>query len=343
MSAHDSERLVARFQATGALPTPATVFWCDGKPPAATLPIADIATWAPRIDFAWVGHDLTPVRRFLARGRVDFLQGEGWPPEAVQELRRHRYECFVVEAEELRFWGSPTDRPLLAIHERFVRALLHPDCPFLDWGTLLAQHGIRPKGVVHVGAHEGQEYEEYRRLGCEPIAFIEANPAVFQRLAARLGGEPGVYLVQGAIAEDWGETVLHLTSWDQSSSLLPLALHREVYPDITETGQIAVATRPLDSLFGVELPPMAAFNLLNIDVQGAEQKVLQGATAFLPHVAALNLEVNYAEMYAGCPLIDDLDELLARQGLERVAVTTPFHRTWGDAFYVRNPAPPLPV
>ncbi|MFQ3679704.1 MAG: FkbM family methyltransferase, partial [Pseudanabaenaceae cyanobacterium] len=237
----------------------------------------------------------------------------------------------------------PSCGPMVAIHERFVRALFNPAAPFLDLGALLQQEGIVPRGVVHVGAHEGQEYAEYRRLGCEPIAFIEANPEVFQRLQARLGGEPGVYLVQGAIAEDWGEGVLHLTSWDQSSSLLPLARHREVYPEITETGQIVVPTRPLDSLFGRELPPMTAFNLLNIDVQGAEHKVLRGGTALLPHIAALHLEVNYAEMYAGCPLIDDLDAWLARQGLERVAVTTPFHRTWGDALYIRRETCTLPT
>ncbi|NJK61057.1 MAG: FkbM family methyltransferase [Oscillatoriales cyanobacterium SM2_1_8] len=338
MSDRDSQRLVRRFQESGALPSPAVVFWCEGNPPATTVPVADLAIWRPRLDFAWVGNDLAPVQRFLTRGRVDFIQGDGWSPAMVQELRHHRYECFAIGEEELHLWPTPAPpslRPLLAIHERFVRTLLHPNAPMLDLGALLTQHGISPRGVVHVGAHEGQEFEEYRRLGCAPIAFIEANPGVYERLWARLGGEPNVYLIKGAIAEGWGEATLHLTSWDQSSSLLPLAQHEEVYPDIAEVGQIRVTTRPLDSLFGVELPPMAAFNLLNIDVQGAERKVLQGATALLPHIAALNLEVNYAEMYAGCPLIDDLDEFLGHRGFERVAVTTPFHRTWGDALYVR--------
>ncbi|HAN46441.1 MAG TPA: FkbM family methyltransferase [Cyanobacteria bacterium UBA8156] len=342
VSARDSERLLHRFQTSGALPLPTTVFWWDGIPPGGTTSVVDLTGWPSRLDFAWVGDTLTPVQGFLARGRVDFIQGDGWSPAMVQELRQYRYECFAIGEAELHLWPTPApplSRPLLAIHERFVRPLLHPEAPMLDLGALLTQHGIPPRGVVHVGAHEGQEFAEYRRLGCCPIALIEANPHVFARLRDRLGEEPDVFLVEGAIAADWGEATLHLTSWDQSSSLLPLAQHREVYPDIAEVGQIQVATRPLDSLFGRELPPAAAFNLLNIDVQGAEGQVLRGARHLLTHTAAIQLEVNYAEMYTGCPLIDDLDHFLEPLGFERVAVTTPFHHTWGDALYVRRETP----
>ncbi|MGQ9866732.1 MAG: FkbM family methyltransferase [Pseudanabaenaceae cyanobacterium] len=76
-----------------------------------------------------------------------------------------------------------------------------------------------------------------------------------------------------------------------------------------------------------------------IDVQGAEGQVLRGARHLLTHTAAIQLEVNYAEMYTGCPLIDDLDHFLEPLGFERVAVTTPFHHTWGDALYVRRETP----
>ncbi|MFQ3680589.1 MAG: hypothetical protein SNJ60_08815, partial [Pseudanabaenaceae cyanobacterium] len=98
MSAQDSQRLVQRFQEAGALPTPATVFWCEGSPPAATQPIENLEVWRPRIDFAWVGNRLEPVRRFLPRGRIDFIQGDGWNSATIQELRQHRYECFAILA-----------------------------------------------------------------------------------------------------------------------------------------------------------------------------------------------------------------------------------------------------
>ena len=39
------------------------------------------------------------------------------------------------------------------------------------------------------------------------------------------------------------------------------------------------------------------FNILNIDVQGAEAMVLRGAPEVLAHVEAVNVEINFAELY----------------------------------------------
>lgn len=43
------------------------------------------------------------------------------------------------------------------------------------------------KRILHIGAHEGQELEEYVMLGFEGIFWVEANPEVFERLKNRVG------------------------------------------------------------------------------------------------------------------------------------------------------------
>ena len=78
-------------------------------------------------------------------------------------------------------------------------------------------------------------------------------------------------------------------------------------------------------------------NLLTMDIQGAELMALRGGTETLRHVDAIQLEVNYDELYEGCPSIWDLDAFLESQGFVRYKTDTPFHRTWGDALYVRKP------
>jgi hypothetical protein len=80
----------------------------------------------------------------------------------------------------------------------------------------------------------------------------------------------------------------------------------------------------------------AGFNLLCIDIQGAELRALRGATRTLQSIDAINIEINFEEMYAGCAQVEDIDDFLAELGFDRVATLTPYHSFWGDALYVRR-------
>jgi Methyltransferase FkbM domain len=80
----------------------------------------------------------------------------------------------------------------------------------------------------------------------------------------------------------------------------------------------------------------AAYNILNIDVQGAELMVLRGAERTLAFVDVINVEVSFAELYAGCAQIDEVDDFLEQRGFVRVELSCPYHHTWGDAVYVRR-------
>jgi hypothetical protein len=46
-------------------------------------------------------------------------------------------------------------------------------------------------------------------------------------------------------------------------------------------------------------------------------------------------EVNRAEVYKNCPMINEIDEFLNNYGFQRVE-TTWDGGTWGDAFYIKN-------
>jgi FkbM family methyltransferase len=197
------------------------------------------------------------------------------------------------------------------------------------------KHGVVPRGVIHIGAHEGQEVAEYKVLNVQKIVFIEANPTVYERLVGTISGTPHVMAVNCAISDVNGTVTLHVTSMDQSSSILPLKQVSVIYPLIKETHAIVVPSRTIDSLL-TELKLMPAdYNILNIDIQGAELLAFKGGTNLLTHLDAIFTEVNFEELYEGCPLIGQLDEFLGNYGFCRVEVTTPYHPSWGDAMYVR--------
>jgi FkbM family methyltransferase len=226
----------------------------------------------------------------------------------------------------------------LLLHERLLHPPPEAGQPLIDLRAEAARHGIglAGRGVLHVGAHEGRETPHYQELGMEPIVLVEANPAVYQRLIQGVGGQPGVITVQRAISDRAGQVELHLASFDQSSSLLPMDKHAEVYPDIRPAGTVSVQASRLDELVAeLNLHPRQ-FALLHIDVQGAERLVLSGAEAVLGAVEAVSIEVNFAELYRGCAQIEVIEALLGTYGFRRVALTSPYHPSWGDALYLRQ-------
>ena len=73
---------------------------------------------------------------------------------------------------------------------------------------------------------------------------------------------------------------------------------------------------------------------MTLDIQGAELEALTGMGDLLTQVRWIFTEVNRREMYAGIPIVAELDEFLSRKGFRRV-VTLWNPAGWGDALYVR--------
>ncbi|NES90718.1 FkbM family methyltransferase [Okeania sp. SIO2B9] len=207
----------------------------------------------------------------------------------------------------------------------------------LDLKNLCFQNQIFPRGIIHVGAYEGKDIKTYQGLNISKILFIEANPTVFERLKTNIAEVSiDVQAVNYAISNQNGKVKLYVNSMGQSSSILPLKFYRNIYPNIKETHQLTVESKTLDTLLSeLGLTP-ADFNILNLDIQGAELLALQGATNLLKYIDAVYTKINYEELYEGCALAEKIDEFLAQTGFGKIAVATPFHPSWGDAFYVRK-------
>ncbi len=61
-----------------------------------------------------------------------------------------------------------------------------------------------------------------------------------------------------------------------------------------------------------------------------------GRQATLKSVNAIYTQVNFQELYEGCALIGEIDDFLDSHDFQRVAVKTPFHPFYGDAFYLKK-------
>ena len=188
------------------------------------------------------------------------------------------------------------------------------------------------KGVIHVGAHMGQEIPFYaQQLGLKDIRVYEPLPLVFPVLEANYGRL--ATCVNKAVGAENGETEMNVETVNggQSSSILPSKEHSIKYPHITFDKKIKVEVVALDS----DVPDKSLYDFLVIDVQGYELNVLKGAKELLSNIRLIYTEINLAEMYEGCARLNDLDIFLKPYGFTRIL--TQFEQPeWGNAFYLKN-------
>ena len=289
----------------------------------------------------------------LRRGQVDFLQFEyggtfldaGTTLRNVWALlRRYGYRVLKVDNgrfSELKTFSSRNEHyqysNYLALHERLAPVFLKEKVDIsLEFERML-EYGIRPGGVVHVGAHQGNEISTYKKNGIKKVVFIEANPNLASGLRDRFTGQADVTVIEAAASDTEGRATFNITSMDQSSSLLPLKEHSRLYPKIKVDQSIQVRTARLDDLLLEANVDFQAIDFIAMDIQGAELMALRGATRCLKNVKALQIEVNYQQLYEGCALISEIDEFLGKHNFIRVHTQTPYSETWGDALYVRRP------
>ncbi len=315
----------------------------------------------PRIDYLKIDAEgaefkiLQGAKRMLSECRIDMLQFEygGTFQDAGTTLREvfhylqdFGYDLYKMFDEGLvyypRFEVGLEDycKCVFFVAHNRLRGLIQGHKPkMIDLPEIFGDEHIFPKGVVHVGAHEGAEVELYLKLGFTKILLIEANPLHAENLVRKFANTAEVKVVHCAATSEPGFLELNVTSGDgQSSSILALGKHSEIYPTIKVESRVKVLANTIDNIILENQLQFEDYNFLNIDIQGAELLALTGAAKLLEHIDAINTEVNFAELYEGCAIFYDLEAFLLEKGMKRVCVTTPWHKTWGDGFYTRKSA-----
>jgi FkbM family methyltransferase len=187
------------------------------------------------------------------------------------------------------------------------------------------------RGVIHVGAHHGQEYWEYiQSFGNISTHWFEPLPSAFEILSQRLQKQPNCHLYHCALGASNDEVNIWEDSGNdgQSSSLMKPKEHLSQWSHITFDTTRNVQMRTLDSFV------ITGSNVLVMDAQGYELEVLKGATETLKMVDHVFCEINSIEMYEGCPTPDEIDAFLVSNGfVMREQWWT--DDKWGDGYWYR--------
>ena len=205
----------------------------------------------------------------------------------------------------------------------------------LDFNVLKNKYSLDVRGVLHIGAHYGQEFSIYENNNIEKIIFFEPLPKTFEVLEKNVGNK--AMLVNKALGNENKKIMMNVETANQgmSSSILQPNIHLLQYPHIRFETQIEVDMVKLDDFIESESIEISNYNMINIDVQGYELEVFRGGEKVLENIDYIITEVNRDIVYENNALIQDLDEFLSKFGFERLE-TTWDGITWGDAFYKKK-------
>jgi FkbM family methyltransferase len=208
----------------------------------------------------------------------------------------------------------------------------------IDFRQLFPKYGIKPKGVLHIGANRGEEAPVYSELGIKKVIWFEGNPELYETLNSNVSKFEGQTAYYNCIGDYDGEAVLHISNnGSQSSSILELGTHKVVHPEVHYVKDITVKMNKIESLFPWKSEgELKDCDFLNIDIQGAELKALKGMGEIITQFKWAYLEVNKAELYEGCALVEDIDFYLGAYGFQRVETMWCGNTSWGDALYVKG-------
>jgi FkbM family methyltransferase len=186
--------------------------------------------------------------------------------------------------------------------------LIRPEYDFIKDST----------GVIHVGASSGQERDIYADAGL-PVIWIEAEPDTCEDLKGNLVGRYANQKAIGCLITDRDDESYQFNvsnNSGQSSSIFPLWLHKEVWPDVQYSREITLKSKTLQTALQAE--DLSVYNTLILDIQGAELKALEGAGDVLKRLKYIRCESSDFPLYDGGSLDYELDDFLLKHGFQRV-------------------------
>ncbi|MBI3223903.1 MAG: FkbM family methyltransferase [Mycolicibacterium cosmeticum] len=197
-----------------------------------------------------------------------------------------------------------------------VALMRHGVAATVDHEDALREFNFRT--VVDVGANRGQftlfalhAFPAARLISFEPLA---APAARFRRLFA---DEGRVTLHHVALAPESGQTLMHVSGHDDSSSLLPISATQErLFRGTGEVGTEEVRTGPLHEFLAGDAIIEPA--LLKLDVQGYELEALRACGELLNSFTYVCAEGSYVELYQGQVLAVELIGWLQDRGFDMV-------------------------
>ena len=182
--------------------------------------------------------------------------------------------------------------------------------------------------ALDVGANEGQFGKKLRNLGYkEKIISFEPLKNFFNLLGKNSSDDKKWQVMNIAIGDEDGETIINESNYSLSSSILPISkLHLEAKKNSNYIGKQKISIKKIDKFIDNE--NLNKNNLfLKIDTQGFEYHVIKGSFKNLKNIRAILCELTLVELYEGQKLWLEIIDLLAANNFEIWSLEKGFQNT----------------
>ena len=135
---------------------------------------------------------------------------------------------------------------------------------------LVEKYKIKFTGILHVGAHECEELNDYEKyITKDHILWVEAMENKVQLCKARF---PGIKIEQAVISDKIEKVTFNISNNGQSSSILDFGLHSHFHPHVVFVNSLEIETKLLkDVICNYDID----YNFVNLDIQGVELRALK--------------------------------------------------------------------
>ena len=201
----------------------------------------------------------------------------------------------------------------------------------LDFNSLYNKYKLDIKGVLHIGAHYGQEDFYYRNKNINNVMYFEPLKKNFEVLKSNVSNNSILHNIALGNERKKINMFVETNNKGMSSSILKPKLHLTQYPNIVFDQTEEVEMYRLDDIvFDRE-----NFNFINIDVQGFELEVLKGAEKTLNSIDYIISEINKVELYENGTILNDLVTFLKKYNFTLVEEDWA-GVTWGDGLFIKE-------
>jgi FkbM family methyltransferase len=212
--------------------------------------------------------------------------------------------------------------------------------PYMEQYRIL---GSDIKTIFEIGAADGRDCVRYTELFSQSRVYaFEPVPESFQQLKQKAETCKRISVFNSALSDAPGTAEFHISNWIDSSSLLkpkPTGSTFDAYQASSKSISVLVDT--IDHVCIRE--KVTHIDLLKMDAQGAELKILSGAKAMLEKnsVDMIFSEIHFMESYEGAARFDQIVLFLKNYGFQvhNIYGLNNNHRgqlTWGDALFVHE-------
>lgn len=202
----------------------------------------------------------------------------------------------------------------------------------LNLNNVIIKYNMRINGVIHIGAHYGEEHNIYKKNNINKIVYFEPLKNNFKILQSRVGNDAILYNLALGQEDRDVEMYVEKANNGQSSSILEPLLHLKQYPSILFKYREIVKMKTLDEIIDNSC---GEYNLINIDVQGYELEVFKGSIQTLTNIDYIISEINREEIYKNCAKINDVVNFLGKFGFCLVEENWS-GGGWGDGLFIKN-------